>query len=158
MGLKNNERVYCRKRGGAMQPEKNDHPKTILCVDDEQGMLDALCRVLHRMPYRVFTARDGLQAIDLIKKERPDLIMLDLHMPTMDGYGVMKWLRENQLGETPVVMLTGDKTDEATFRGYQEGIHYYLTKPFNNESIKNIIRFLIEDISEEEREKLEQSL
>ena len=132
--------------------------KTILCVDDEEGILNALRRLIHRLSFPVIAARDGKEAIELIQTKKPDLIILDVHMPKMGGIEVLKWIRENEMAEIPVVMLTGDRSDSSTLKGYSEGSVYYITKPFSNEYVRNIINYLIGDLTAKEREILEQSL
>jgi CheY-like chemotaxis protein len=141
-----------------MTASRVSREKTILCVDDEQGVLDALNRLLRRMSYRVVLARNGEEASGVVQRERPDLILLDVHMPKMNGFSFLQWLRDNGMGEIPVVMLTGDQSDEATLKGYQEGIQYYINKPFNNDYVQNITKYLIGDLTEREREVLETQL
>jgi DNA-binding response OmpR family regulator len=141
-----------------MVTPREKKPKTILCVDDDERILSALCRVLHRMPYKVVTAKHGEEALGIIPAIRPNLIILDVHMPQMDGFGVLKWLREHEERDTPVVMLTGDHADETVIRGYTEGGVYYITKPFTNNQVRNIVEYLLEDLPDKRRELLEQQL
>jgi DNA-binding response OmpR family regulator len=126
--------------------------RTLLLVDDEANVLAALRRVLHPLPYRVLTAATGSQAIEVALAERPDLIFLDIRMPEMDGFECLKSLREAGLTEVPVVMLTAE---DKLMKGYLEGAAYYITKPFKNEHVTNIIEYLIGEPSAERKAWLE---
>jgi two-component system OmpR family response regulator len=132
--------------------------KTILCVDDEEYILSALKRVLRTLPFNVLTASNGEEAVETAIRERPDLILLDVWMPRMTGFEVLKQIREKGLHDTRVVMLTGAGSNQATLKGYQMGCDYYIPKPFKNESVINIVRYLIGDISSRERQELELKL
>lgn len=129
--------------------------KTILCVDDEIAILSSLARTLRPLPYRVVTATDGLIALEMVKKEKPDLIISDVKMPRMDGYELIKQLQAKGFGELPVVLLTGE---DDLARGYREGCVYYITKPYKKDYLLNIIEYIIGEPSEERRQWLEQRL
>jgi CheY-like chemotaxis protein len=136
----------------------NQSAKTILCVDDEVGVVAALRRMLKPLSYRILTAKNGEEALLIVETTRPDLIILDVHMPKMSGYEVLKALKKKGFGEVPVVMLTGENSDEGVLKGYNEGCIYYITKPCKREYIFNIIEFLIGDPSPERKEWLEKHL
>ena len=136
-------------------PKKVAMGKTVLLVDDERRALRALSRVLHPMRPRIWFAEDGGDALRLVRKFRPDLIFLDLHMPGMSGFDLMRQMREEGLGELPVIIVTGDQRQEALIRGLGEGCVYFLTKPFRNEQVLRIAEYLIGDLPESERERLE---
>src|SRR5210317_1891878 len=87
---------------------KHDMEKTILCVDDEPAILSSLTRMLRPLPYRVITATDGMKALEMVNIEKPDLVISDVKMPRMDGYGFLKQLHAKGLQELPVVLLTGE--------------------------------------------------
>ena len=129
--------------------------KTILCVDDEIAILSSLARTLRPLPYRVVTATDGLIALEIVKKEKPYLIISDVKMPRMDGYELIKQLQAKGFGELPVVLLTGE---DDLARGYREGCVYYITKPYKQDYLLNIIEYIIGEPSEERRQWLEQRL
>lgn len=128
--------------------------KTILCVDDDTNMLSALKRLLGRLPFRVVTASGGKEGIETAIREKPDLVFLDLMMPGIDGFEVLSQLRQSGLTVPPVIMLTGWNTGDAMLKGYREGCVYYLTKPFKNEHVINVVQYLIGDLPESEREQL----
>ena len=141
-----------------MRKTTQEKQKTILCVDDDEHILSALRRILTPTGHRILAASDGTQALDMTQREHPDLILLDLMMPGMDGYAVLARFRELGLGDIPVVMLTGKDSGDDMISGYQEGAGYYITKPFKNEYVVNVVEYLIGDLAEEEREWLEQKL
>jgi two-component system, OmpR family, response regulator MprA len=115
---------------------------TILVVDDEPAVRDALERALRAQDYAVTTAENGRQALDAITQRRPDVVLLDVLMPVMDGFEACRRLRE--LGDrTPVLMLTardsvGDRVD-----GLDAGADDYVVKPFALEELLARIRALL---------------
>ena len=132
--------------------------KTVLCVDDEEGVLSSLQRILHPFGHRVLTARDGEEGVRMAQEERPDLVILDLRMPKMDGLQALKQLQRLGMGTTPVIMLTAESSMETTAEVYREGGVYYITKPFKSSTVQNIVEYLIGDLSTEQRQKLETML
>jgi two-component system, OmpR family, KDP operon response regulator KdpE len=101
----------------------------VLVVDDDPLMVRLVRTHLDRAGYRVLAAARGQEALDVAATERPDLVVLDLMLPDLDGYEVCRQIRESSL--VPVVMLTarGEQTD--TLRGFEVGADDYLTKPFS---------------------------
>ena len=107
-------------------------PKKILAVDDERHIVRLVEVNLQRAGYQVVTAYDGREALEKVKAEEPDLIVLDVMMPYMDGFEVLKNLKADPVtAEIPVIMLTAKAQDADVFRGWQSGVDCYLTKPFN---------------------------
>ena len=104
----------------------------VLVVDDEEG-IRVLCRVnLELGGYEVVEAADGVEALEVAKATRPDLIFLDIMMPRMDGWEVLQRLKEDTTtANIPVVLLTARTSEEDQIRGWGEGILEYLSKPFN---------------------------
>lgn len=106
--------------------------KHILTVDDETNIRRLLQVNLQRAGYRVTMACDGVEALESVRQERPDLVVLDVMMPRMDGFEVLRQLRmDTTTAELPVIMLTAKAQDADVFRGWQSGADCYLTKPFN---------------------------
>jgi len=106
--------------------------KHILTVDDETNIRRLLQVNLQRAGYRVTMACDGVEALESISLERPDLVVLDVMMPRMDGFEVLRRLRmDAATADLPVIMLTAKAQDADVFRGWQSGADCYLTKPFN---------------------------
>ena len=96
-------------------------PKKILVVDDDFDVLEALTMILESQGYEVITAKDGIEGLACLKAEKPDLMILDLMMPKMDGFGVLKELREpmwEEIRDVPILVLTAVR-EEASRRRYE---------------------------------------
>lgn len=104
--------------------------KKILVVDDEQSIVTLLQYNLKQAGYEVITANDGEQAIQLVKEEMPNLIVLDLMLPKMDGMEVCKVLRSLQI-DVPIIMLTAKDDEIDKVLGLELGADDYMTKPFS---------------------------
>jgi DNA-binding response OmpR family regulator len=104
----------------------------VLVVDDEDDIRE-LCRVnLEFEGFAVDDAANGPQALEQASRTRPDVIFLDLMMPEMDGWEVLRRLKEDDsTADIPVVLLTARTGEEDQMRGWQEGILEYVSKPFN---------------------------
>jgi len=102
----------------------------ILIVDDEIDTLRLVGLMLERQGYMIIAAEDGEKAIQVMKREKPDLILLDVMMPGMDGYEVTKQIRaDRELGDTPIIMFTAKSQVEDKVEGLESGADAYLTKP-----------------------------
>lgn len=116
-----------------MQP--GDHPRVhplILSVDDEQDVTDLVQFHLTRAGYEVVSAATGRDALASIAGRRPDLILLDLMLPDIDGFGICEILRRSpQTASIPIVILTAWATNDARNVGLELGALDYLTKPFS---------------------------
>ena len=106
---------------------------TVLVVDDERRYRELLEMDLARRGYRVLTAADGLRALDLVEQGEPDLVVLDLMLPDMDGYEVCRRIRE--MSTVPVIMLTARVEESDKVRGLRTGADDYVTKPFSAEEL-----------------------
>ena len=96
-----------------------DKQPYILITDDDPDILENLMTILGSQPYRLATARDGKQCLALIKQERPDLLILDLLMPRLDGWGVIRELRgDPQYADLPIMVLT-TVIEDASRRRYE---------------------------------------
>lgn len=107
--------------------------RLILVVDDEPAILRLVRAKLQADGYGVITADRGATALDLVDEERPDLIILDLMMPEMDGFETLRKLR--RFSSTPVIMLTARGGDADKLRGFESGVDDYITKPFNPDEL-----------------------
>ena len=106
--------------------------KTILVVDDERHIVRLVQVNLERAGYEVTTAYDGVEALEAVNVELPDMIILDVMMPRMDGFEALKKLRaDDKTKDIPVIMLTAKAQDADIFKGWSSGVDSYLTKPFN---------------------------
>ena len=105
--------------------------KKILACDDEKNIVRLIQVNLERAGYNVITAFDGKEALHKVLHEHPDLVVLDVMMPYMDGFEVLQNLRRHAITrDIPVIMLTAKAQDNDVFRGWQSGVDCYLTKPF----------------------------
>ena len=132
--------------------------KHVLCVDDDPGILSALRRILERKGYRVTTCIRSQDALREISAGQVDLVILDLMMPGMDGHKLLREIRRAGRCPAPVVMLTAKDKDRDVLKGYGEGAAYYITKPFKNKHVINIVEYLLGDLSKSEKQALELQL
>lgn len=120
-------------------------PEHILIVDDEPHIRRILSFLLDQRGYVTSQAVDGVEALEVARRERPDLILLDLMMPRMDGFEVCEALRGDfATAQIPVIMLTakGEVTDKV--RGLQGGANDYLTKPYDNKELIARVQNMLE--------------
>ena len=96
-----------------------DKQPYILVVDDDPDILDGILTVLESQPYRLQTARDGKRCLEMIEVERPDLLILDLLMPRMDGFAVIRFLRENPAYDKLPIMVLTTVVEDASRRRYE---------------------------------------
>lgn len=116
----------------------------ILVVDDDKQIVRLVASYLEQAGFTVFTAYDGDEAMRVIRRERPDLIVLDLMLPKHDGYEITKWLRGDQtLAATPILMLTARVEDSDKILGLELGADDYLTKPFNPREVVARVRAIL---------------
>ncbi len=121
--------------------------KTILCVDDEQDILDILMYNLKKEGYTVLTAANGEAALTLAEKTRPDLILLDIMMPGIDGFEVCKSVRNNPaIKDTPVIFLTAKADEMDEILGLEFGADDYITKPFSPRKIVTKVKAMFRRI------------
>jgi len=124
--------------------------KTILTVDDELDITEMLEILLSGEGYRVLVASGGAEAIGILTSEKPDLVLLDIMMPEIDGHQVCQSIRANpELNDMPVLMLTAKNDIAQIARAVDEGADGFLVKPFDVEHFLKIIKFRLEgEISE----------
>jgi DNA-binding response OmpR family regulator len=116
----------------------------ILVVDDEPNIVKLLESRLTAEGYGVITASDGQEALDKVHQENPDLIILDIMLPKIDGYKVCSILRsETKYADIPIVMLTARRDTLDIARGMELGAVSYIQKPFKSDVLLGIIQGLI---------------
>jgi DNA-binding response OmpR family regulator len=117
-------------------------PTKILIVDDEPPIIDMLSYNLKRANYQVVTAKDGAEAVNRARQEQPDLIILDLMLPRLDGLEVCRILRRER--DVPIIMLTARDTEVDRVVGLELGADDYVVKPFSVRElmarVKNVLR------------------
>jgi DNA-binding response OmpR family regulator len=116
-------------------------PIKILVIDDDQILLHFLKEYLERVGYEYVSADRGPKGLRLFYEERPDLVVLDVMMPGMDGWEVCARIRE--LSETPILMLTAKSSEVDKLRGFNLGVDDYVTKPFSLEELGARIRAIL---------------
>lgn len=118
--------------------------KSILLVDDEPGLRDLLRAMLQLGGFEVIEAEDGLDALDKLEMFVPDVMILDVMMPNMDGVTLCKQLRSSsQFATLPIIMLSGKTQFQAVQEGLAAGADRYLCKPITvNELIQNVRELL----------------
>lgn len=115
-------------------------PAKILVVDDEPALLRLMEYVLARAGHTMVTATNGEEALAAARRERPDLIVLDIMMPRMDGYQVAEIIRADaDLQTTPIIMLSAKAQDEDIERGMAVGVDQYVTKPFAPDELAALV-------------------
>ncbi len=119
---------------------KEYHPK-ILIVDDEESLIEGVQDVLELEDYRVLSAHNGQEGLEIFQQERPDLVVADIMMPVMDGYEFCAQVRQLPYGvQVPFIFLTAKGEREDMHRGRMLGADDFLTKPFETEDLLVIIR------------------
>jgi len=113
----------------------------ILVVDDEALLVKGIRFNLQNEGYDVITGCNGLEAVQLVKEQNPDLVVLDVMMPEMDGLTACSKIRE--FSDIPIIMLTAKTDDMDKLIGFDHGVDDYLTKPFNILELKARIRALL---------------
>lgn len=116
--------------------------KKILIVDDEPNIVMTLEYAFKKKGFEVFIARDGGEALDILEHTFPDVVLLDIMMPQVDGYQTLKWIKNNNaLEHTKVVFLTAKTKTSDIDKGLELGADKYLIKPF---SVKKIVSEITE--------------
>jgi DNA-binding response OmpR family regulator len=123
---------------------------TILVVDDDRKTVDLIRLYLEKDGYRVLTAYDGRQALDLSRRREPGLIILDLMLPRVDGLDVCRILRSES--KVPIIMLTAKTTEEDKLVGLDLGADDYVTKPFSPREMVARVRAVLRRVHTEEDE------
>jgi DNA-binding response OmpR family regulator len=113
----------------------------ILVADDDADLLDVTTYALRREGYNIVTATDGQQAVDRHLDERPDLVLLDVGLPRMNGFDVCRRIRES--AATPIIMLTARNDDDNVVQGFLTGADDYVTKPFSHRQLAARIRAVL---------------
>ena len=123
--------------------------RKILVVDDERHIVRLVEVNLTRAGYDVVVAYDGIEALEVVGKETPDMIVLDVMMPRMDGFEVLKKLQADESTQNiPVIMLTAKAQDADIFKGWSSGVSSYLTKPFNPRELLTFVERIFQSIEE----------
>jgi len=114
---------------------------TVLVVDDEPFNVDVLQQELDDLGYQTIIASNGQEALDKIKSQQPDLILLDLMMPVLDGFEVLKEIKaDDSLRDIPVIIVSAEHDSKSVVKGIKQGADDYITKPIDSEHLKNKLK------------------
>jgi DNA-binding response OmpR family regulator len=134
-----------------MKGDKSSMPEKILVVDDDPDILDAVAMILESQGYEVVTARDGIEGMATLKAENPDLMILDLMMPKMDGFAVCKELQDPRWAKyknIPILILTSVREEASRRRyeletGLELDVDDYVEKPMSPDVLLERVNTLI---------------
>jgi DNA-binding response OmpR family regulator len=116
----------------------------VLVVDDNEDSLRIVEAILRSAGFEVCLARDGKQGVEMAQASAPELIVLDIMMPVMDGVEALQKLRNSsRTSRIPVILLTAKAQDEDVIAGYQTGADYYITKPFTAKQLLYGVRLVL---------------
>ena len=119
--------------------------KKILIVDDEPNIVMALEYTFKKNSFEVFIARDGQEALDILKKRLPDVIILDVMMPMVDGYATLEQIKnDKRLQHCKVIFLSAKNKEKDIEKGLSMGANLYVTKPFSIKKLVDQVHELIQ--------------
>jgi DNA-binding response OmpR family regulator len=122
----------------------DDGQKLVLVADDDQDILDLVTFRLEHSGYEVMVAHDGQEAIDQALARTPDLCVLDVMMPGVDGYEATRRLRaEESTRSVPIILLTARAQEADVERGFEAGANDYVTKPFSPQELRARVQALL---------------
>ncbi|UCF95392.1 MAG: response regulator [Desulfobacterales bacterium] len=125
-------------------------PKQILIVDDEPSIVVPIQFLMEQNGYQVLVAQNGEEALDIIFKSKPDLILLDIMLPGIDGYEVCEIVRLNpEYRKTKIIFLTARGREVEIAKGMALGADAYITKPFSNAELVEKVKALLNNTDEE---------
>jgi DNA-binding response OmpR family regulator len=116
----------------------------VLIIEDEPHIVLALEFLLQRQGYETLSTGDGEEGLALVRQQRPDVVLLDIMLPTRNGYAVCRALKEDpELRAIPIIMLSAKGQDAEVMKGMELGAAAYVTKPFGNAEILKAIRAVL---------------
>lgn len=139
--------VFFMKKHGMPIPDEvnqSDVKRSVLVVDDEQAMANAIARVFKRDGWQVHIAEDGFQAGAMLMKYKPLLMTLDLRMPGMDGFEVLKFTRENFLTDKLKIIVVSAQPEQDLIMALKEGADAIFEKPFENSDLLQKAKRLVD--------------
>lgn len=113
----------------------------ILVVEDEPSLREVVSLYLKRAGFSVASAPDGRAALDWLEQETPDLVVLDLMLPKVDGFEIARWMRVR--GDTPIIMLTARREESERIAGLEMGADDYVVKPFSPQELVSRVRAVL---------------
>ncbi|HUV27799.1 MAG TPA: response regulator transcription factor [Anaerolineales bacterium] len=128
----------------------------ILIVEDEPSIAEVVGLYLRRSGYRVIFASDGLEAQNKIESQSPDLVVMDLMLPIIDGFELTRWLRNRS--NTPIIMLTARRDEVDRIAGLEMGADDYIIKPFSSQEVVSRVRAVLRRTNPQPDETTEKPL
>jgi two-component system, OmpR family, response regulator ResD len=128
----------------ALDAAQSGPPSTILVIEDEENISNLVKFYLEKAGFRILVAEDGARGIELHASEHPDIVILDLMLPKVDGREVLRRIR--QWSQTPVLMLTALRSEDDRINGLDLGADDYLTKPFSPRELVSRVRAILRRI------------
>jgi DNA-binding response OmpR family regulator len=113
----------------------------ILVVEDEPSIAEVVCLYLQRAGYQAVRANDGQEALEILSKHTPSLVVLDLMLPKVDGLTITRWLREQ--GDVPIIILTARRAESDRIAGLEMGADDYVVKPFSPQELVSRVRAVL---------------
>ncbi|RYE27744.1 MAG: response regulator, partial [Sphingobacteriales bacterium] len=124
--------------------QRYDQRHLIMIVDDSVTVRKVTSRLLERQGYDVVTAKDGVDAIEQLETIKPDLMLLDIEMPRMDGFEVANLVRHHEIHrDLPIIMITSRTGEKHRERAFSLGVNQYMGKPFQEETLLENIDSLL---------------
>lgn len=115
--------------------------KTVLTIDDSRMMREMLAMVLRGAGFNVVQAEDGQEGLDLLSEADPDVIITDINMPRLDGYGLIEGVRRNErYRATPIIVLSTESSAEKKARARAAGATGWVVKPFQGDVLIEVVR------------------
>jgi DNA-binding response OmpR family regulator len=125
---------------------------SVLVIDDDPALRRTICSALRRESFEVRDAPDGISALEIFRNSVPDLIVLDVQMPGMDGFTTCRALRSLPGGRTlPIMVMTGNDDPDSVARAYEAGATDFISKPFHPRLLQDRVRFLLRAVGAFER-------
>ena len=119
--------------------------KKVLVADDDRDIVLALRIRLEAAGYEIVTAMDGREAVEMIRQEKPDLVILDINMPEGNAFAVLDALREDGLEGLPIIFLTADTQEKSQVKAFHRGIRHYLTKPYDPKTLLVLVEHALNE-------------
>jgi CheY-like chemotaxis protein len=136
------------------QPHEQRQPQRVLVADDDQSIRQLVSTIVRRERLDVDSAADGLEAVEFLKKNDYAVVLLDLMMPRLDGFGVVEWMRTNPPLIKPIIIVITAYADQRFKEVDSELVSGVLRKPFDVAELGNLVRACVNGFTEEVAQKL----
>jgi len=132
-----------------MSPDTSSKTRTILVIDDEKVVTGSIQAILSKEGYQVYLAHDGKEGVDLACQVNPDLILMDITMPGLDGYQATEHLKQiPALKNVPIIFLTGKSASEDGGMAFAKGGVSFVRKPFSGKQLRDLVELALQSLEE----------